>query len=366
MNDHLPRLLRRSCRGPRPSLDATPAAAIAALPDTTALAELAERHRVAPWLAAAIRTSPALDDEALLRPITRAAQRQSFATMPLMAELSVILEHLNANEVPVVVLKGPGVAGAFYPGRGLRPFGDLDILVPESSLPLVRSFLGARGYSEMHEHDDSGRIHHCHGLFQRIFVHPERGHIVEVHCDHLQIGLEPVSMEQIWERSEPMQFGRGQARVLELHDLIVHLAVHLHRHGFNRLIWFKDLDLIIRQRSVDWSVVRERAEAQGCLASLAQTLALLPAMLETPLPAPVTRMYQELPWVHRKLLEAAWSPDDIVALKPQRGLRFRRAVQFAPENGLIRGGLPALLFLGRRREKLRVLAAAVRRNVAPQ
>ncbi|MCC7363109.1 MAG: nucleotidyltransferase family protein [Dehalococcoidia bacterium] len=366
MNDALPGILRRSCQGLRPSLDLATASAIASLADTTELADLAERHRVAPWLAAAARTSPVLHDQELLRPILRAAQRQSFATLPLMVELSTIVDHLNANDVPVVVLKGPGVAGAFYPDRGLRPFGDVDILVAESALPVVRELLEARGYTEQHEDGHEGRIHHCHGLFQRIFVHEGQGHIVEVHCDHLQIGLEPVSMDDIWERSEPMRFGRGEARVLELHDLIVHLAVHLHRHGYNRLIWFKDLDLIIRQRAVDWAIVRQRAEVQGCLASVAQALSLLQATLGTPLPPAATRLYRELPWLHRKIARATWSPDDIVALKPQRGLRLRRAVQFAPEDGIIRGGLPSLLFLGRRREKLRVLAAAVRRNLAPR
>ncbi|MGE5596774.1 MAG: nucleotidyltransferase family protein, partial [Hyphomicrobiales bacterium] len=322
--------------------------------------KLAVEHRAAPWVAAALATRPELANRAPLAPLVQAGSMQALGTLRLYAELDQLLQELNAAEVPVVVLKGPGVAQQFYPNRSLRPYGDLDLLINEQSLPTVTAMLERRGYAEKEGMGEAHRLHQCHGLFQRIFIHRAGDRVVEVHCDHLQIGLEPVGMDEIWERATPARFGRGEARVLEPHDLFVQLAVHLHRHGFNRLIWFKDLDLIVRGQDLDWQEVRERAARQGCLASVAQALRLLREMLGTPLPPGALALCDEQGWISRKLQDLAWNRDDILSLRPQSRWRLRRAVQFAPETGVLRGGLPSLLFVGRRRDKLRVLAAATR------
>jgi hypothetical protein len=53
--------------------------------------------------------------------------------------------------------------------------------------------------------------------------------------------------------------------MLAPHHQILHLCVHLHTHGYGRLIWFKDLDLLIRQRGheIDWPQVYALAHAEG-------------------------------------------------------------------------------------------------------
>jgi len=171
-------------------------------------------------------------------------------------------------------------------------------------------------------------------------------------------------MDEIWESSTPVLLGGTSARALEEHDLFVQLCVHLQRHGFGRLIWFKDIDLIIRRGAVDWSTVEAKAAQQGCLDSVAYTLWLLERVLGTPLPAAAQLLVWRQPWLARRLDRMLWPPKSVVALAPQRQWRLRRLVQFAPETGVLRGGLPSLLTTGRRTDKLRVLGAAVRRSGA--
>ncbi len=74
------------------------------------------------------------------------------------------------------------------------------------------------------------------------------------------------------------------ALMLSLPDQLVHLSVHAHKHSSNRLIWLKDLDLLIRRHSADINgqQVVEIARAQGVTASVWYALELLTELLGTP------------------------------------------------------------------------------------
>lgn len=355
--------LRLACSGPEPRLSP---AAVEALHgcDPGELARLAAAHRMAPWLAAAIAREPGLDRGAF-GALVSAAGGLTFHALRLFSELSTVLGRLNEAGVPVVVLKGPVLARSVYPDAGLRPYGDIDVLIHERDLVQVSRLLLERGYLEKngaHEHE-ANRMHDCHGVFQRIFVNDATGLIIEVHCDHLQIGLEPVGMDEIWAMSVPVEFGRASARTLEPHDMFVQLCVHLQRHGYERLIWLKDIELIVRQDVLDWETVAARAKTQGCLAAVSYTLWLLPKILDVNLPPGAARLAKAQGGLSRALYRRVWPVERVAALEPQRQWRFRRLVQFAPETGVLRGGIPSLLTNSRRKDKARVLWAGLRRQV---
>ena len=350
----LARWLRAAMAGEQPALSA---ALVAELPnlDGDALAELAWRHRVAPWVLAAIEAAGATPPRAL----ASAAARQTLDTLGHFGELCRLLTWTNEQRIDVVVLKGASVAAAYYPRAEQRPYGDLDLLIRERDLPQLSARLEEDGYRLYYPERE--RLHHEHGLWQRTFLHPERREVVELHCDHLQIGLEPVAMDEVWERARKMRFGTATAAAVEPHDLFVQLAVHLHRHGFDRLIWFKDLDLMVRGEQLDWDAVRERAEREGCRDSVSTTLELLVAMLGTPLPAGARALVAERSRLARWLTRRVWEPERLIELEDARPLRLRRLVQFSPESGLLRGGLPAFLTTGRRGAKARVMLAGLMR-----
>lgn len=353
--------LRAAVRGAEPRCTARVAAALQSCEDIPGLVELAMNHRVAPWLAAVVASDAGIVDDPWFEPIRQAGRVQAFQSLQLFAELAQLLKWLDAQGIQAVVLKGPVIAETYYPDAALRPYGDLDLLIRESDLAAVSAMLTGRGYHEKYGKDEEEvhRIHSCHGVWQRIFVHEESGRIVELHCDHLQIGLEPVSMDEIWADSVPHRLGVRVVRGLEQHDLFVQLCVHLQRHGFSRLIWFKDIDLIVRGGGLDWRVVEAKAVQQGCRDSVAYALWLLERVLGTPLPAGAQLLVSRQAWLSKSFDRFVWPPRNVVGLVPQRKWRFRRLVQFAPEAGVFRGGLPALMTTGRRADKLKVLGAAV-------
>ena len=350
-------------RGATPRCDARTETALRSCTDLPGLMELAVEHKVAPWLASAIASNPALTTDPKFEAIRQAGTAQMMQSLRLFAELTQLMRLLREQDIQLVVLKGPVIAETYYPDPALRPYGDLDLLIREDDLLAVSGILVARGYAEKNgdDHEEGHRLHKCHGIFQRIFIHRESGRVVELHCDHLQIGLEPVSMDDIWSGSTEVRLGAGTARALEAHDLFVQLCVHLQRHGFSRLIWFKDLDLMVRQGTLNWRLIEEKAGLQGCRDSVAYTLWLLGRMLGTPLPAAAQLLVRRQPRLSKTLDRVLWSPRNVLGLVPQRQWRLRRLVQFAPESGVLRGGLPSLLSSGRRTDKLRVMGAAVRR-----
>ena len=308
-----------------------------------------------PWVVAALDGAGCREvaDESGLR---EAALQRALLGLQLEHELRALLTTFDQQSIPSILLKGPAVAARYYPRSELRPYGDIDLLVREVDEERTHELLEDRGFVLTGGgHDDP--LHHDHAKFQSIFQRAD-GCVVEVHRDHLQIGLRPLSLEEVWHRAQPAPAGLA-ARVLEDHDQFVLLAVHLQRHNFERLVWFKDLDLMVRRVALDWKRVESIARMEGCLSSVGYVLSLLSTVLGTPLPDGARRIVSKRGMFDRASQALLWPRSRVLSLEPHRQWRLRRAVQFAPETGVLRGGLPSLLTWGRRGEKARVLLAAL-------
>ena len=142
--------------------------------------------------------------------------------------------------------------------------------------------------------------------------------------------------------------------MLSLADKLVHLSVHIQKHGFNRLIWLKDIDLLLRMGTeADWRCAVEIARQEGVTASVWYTLDIVKKMLGTPIPQSLIQQLQ--PWlVLRTVYRCVWPTRGIVSLRgtsPTGGA--------VPRRGLVAGMLPSLVLLGHRRQRLRANADAV-------
>ena len=189
----------------------------------------------------------------------RAAMRELRAWGALHAavlgrELGPAAEVLTeASGVVPIVLKGPVLAERLYGAPGLRPYADLDLMVPRSSLRQAMSALCDAGW----EPARAGRTHAALGEplpgFAEDYGHElhvvRRSGPVEVHLEvHWRIGDDPLS--------EALDHARLSARALPIPELGAHvtapgpvdellvLAVHLLSHGGQtRLIQHVDLAL---------------------------------------------------------------------------------------------------------------------------
>ncbi|MCC6236438.1 MAG: nucleotidyltransferase family protein [Dehalococcoidia bacterium] len=353
--------LRIASQGDTPRLSRGLVTALDRL-DTRQLCEIAVEQRMEPWIVAALDAAgrSAVADSSGLR---AAALRRALLGLQLEHELRALLKTFDQCAIPSILLKGPAVAARYYPRPELRPYGDIDLLVRDTDEERAHELLEARGFTLTGGgHDDP--LHHDHAKFQSIFERSD-GCIVELHRDHLQIGLRPLTLDEVWHRAQPAPGGLA-ARVLDDHDQFVLLAVHLQRHNFERLVWFKDLDLMVRRVAFDWTRIEAIAATEGCLSSVGYVLSLLADVLGTPLPEGARAIVSRRGLLDRTTQSLLWPRSRVLSLEPHRQWRLRRAVQFAPETGLLRGGLPSLLTWGRRGAKARVLLAAIAHRDHPR
>jgi hypothetical protein len=189
-------------------------------------------------------------------------------------------------------------------------------------------------------------------------VHPATKVALDVHYDAFQIGLTPQDEGGIWCRAMPVSIANRNVMTPALNDSFLLLAVHVHRHGFDRLIWLKDLDLMVRKfgDQLDWLWIAATAHAEGVESSVKLVLQLLWELWETPLP-PQAACLKSGVW-ETLMHSVMWPSSHILDSEPRR-FRGRRVVQFIPGDGL-RGFLPSLLLMGRRRDKLRSLVLRLR------
>jgi hypothetical protein len=240
--------------------------------DWRLLAATARREGVAPLLYYALNEVEWLADvPSDVRADLRHAYYATTAVNLLMYhELCRILTALHP--LPVVVLKGAALAATLYPSIGLRPMGDLDLLVSRERLTEAVACLKALGYVEPYPEMAPG-------------LNPLAGHHVELQGGrdtHLAlelhwtfhwtiVGRKRDSIPWFWTQTEPLIFPAPQSFVSPAPVLtftptahLLYLCAHLMlQHGEARsgLRWFYDIYLLVEREGqrIQWDEVVARA-----------------------------------------------------------------------------------------------------------
>jgi hypothetical protein len=179
--------------------------------------------------------------------------------------------------IPTVILKGAALATTLYPSIGLRPMGDLDLLVPEDHLAEAVARLKALGYVEPYPEMAPGLNalagHH---------VHLQGGQDIPVTVElHWTLIGGPhdwrsPSLPWFWAQTEEWKTERGGwKRESVLHPPssiflltptahLLYLCAHLmlqHGEARSTLRWFYDIHLLVERESqrIQWDEVVARA-----------------------------------------------------------------------------------------------------------
>ncbi len=133
------------------------------------LKALAER---APGSSAASAADPAAWEWGRKQLRLRAGQ-----SLALRRQAQELTGSLREAGLPVFVLKGSEFADRLYPHPALRPFTDVDLLVPHRAIPEIRQLLAASGYGTVTE-----PMKHPTGYGEETWQHPQRTlGLVEIH-----------------------------------------------------------------------------------------------------------------------------------------------------------------------------------------
>ncbi len=177
----------------------------------------------------------------------------------LFSELERILEAFEEAGIPVIVLKGAAfllehqddMAQTLYPDPGLRPMGDLDLLVKHDDAPKVVNLLMVQQYKPLYV-----TSHHVG------FAKPNNKNVViEL---HYEIPIEKenrtlISAKWFWKETEQKNENQSIFSLTPIAQFIYLLGHVFVTHQTNyKLIWLYDLYLSYHSEIVyrDWDDVR--------------------------------------------------------------------------------------------------------------
>ena len=192
---------------------------------------------------------------------------------------------LAPTGVPVILLKGTAYAAADLPASLGRSIGDLDILVPRSSLDGVEAALIAAGWEwvKPDPYDDLYYRRWMHELPP--LIHQSRDRMIDVHHTILPLTARPTPDAAAMIASSVAL--DGGLRTLAPADMVIHAVAHLFADGDLagglRNLW--DIDRMLRDFGAEpgfWPLLADRARLHQLLPHVARALRLAARLYGTP------------------------------------------------------------------------------------
>ena len=220
-------------------------------PDWPRTVELARRNRVIPLLYRGLTDCPGVP-EAVFHDLGARAEWSREKNLALARELHRILALFREHDIRVLSFKGPELACEAYGEIGLRPFGDLDLLIHPRDAARVEAVLPPEGYRLQAT---------C--TWQHFFRN-DAGVGLDIHW---ALGARwmrsPAEFEEWWDGARRVPVGGSPVPTLPVEDLVLVICLLLTKDCMSReqrLVQLCDLvALLSRHRSLDQAGLLERA-----------------------------------------------------------------------------------------------------------
>jgi hypothetical protein len=221
----------------------------------------AEAHGLGPLLYVHLQAAGAPLPPTVKRELQGLYLRHRQANRVRTGVLGEILTAYNTAGIQALVLKGAALSHLVYPEPGLRPMGDLDLLVKKSEMRQAQSVLADLGFSASLPGDDTLPDKHLTMATLRTEGLPVR---VELHYN-LFNEYDPVSMamDDLTVAPLPFSLGSTTAYTLGYEDMLWHLCHHMALHTAKtpiRLIWVADIVSFAEcfVEELDWERIRRQ------------------------------------------------------------------------------------------------------------
>lgn len=231
------------------------------------LLALAAGHRITPllWHRLKQKGLDKIVPEAVAASLKEASRRNTMNNLRLSRELHLLLSTLEAENIPVIPLKGIVLANTVYENISLREMNDIDVLVRPEHLERIASSLIKMGYPPIQTLSVNFTMQTKHHL--PCFIKKGRAKI-EVHWNithpNKSYSIDP---QGLWERAMPVKIAGCRTMMFSPEDMLLHICLHTsYLHPFNfGLRPFCDIAEIIDHfgSDLDWGMVVDRACGQG-------------------------------------------------------------------------------------------------------
>jgi hypothetical protein len=208
------------------------------------------KNGLAPWLFNQIKHQPGskVVDDTRMNILRQIYIQTSIQNRTRLSVYHQVNELLTKENIPFAALKGMALAYTVYADEGLRPMGDMDLIVPEGYGFKARDILIANGAKASYVPPSE-----CH---EQISAHVRpvvlNGMMIELHQRFFAMG-NGLNIKSVSEGELPLSAVHASGvRALEDHYFAYHLASHTY-YGYQmkglRLGWFLDLALLLQRQS---------------------------------------------------------------------------------------------------------------------
>ena len=223
-----------------------------------------------------------LDDPLITR--ARGVLRHAWSrNQRLFHRTAPALRALQAEGVPVMLLKGAALVARTYRHAGLRTMNDLDVLVPLEAASRARHCLAILGWRPTYFVRE-GQLPHLHA----IGLGDGSGAEIDLHWHAVFECRRPGDDKAFWDSMQPASHAGLSVLVPSATDLVLQVATHGLRWSDSPPIhWAADLVWLLRtaQDEVDWERLVERARTASLTLQLRLALTYVAEEFAAPVPA---------------------------------------------------------------------------------
>ena len=223
-----------------------------------AIIKVARRQEVLPLLYHRLKQLKVAPPKIVEEELERAYLKNALFNSLFLIELERILEKLAENSIRVILLKGAYLLLKVYEDLGLRPMGDIDILVCREDLAAAHYILLGLGYqSRAINPIPVKRWAHYE------YLNTDNGVLVEVHWSLLE-EHQPVKIdtEILWRTSCRESLNGIPFYTLSPENNLLYLCIHAAKHiGSLSLRFLYDIHKLVEAQrdSLEWGIVESLA-----------------------------------------------------------------------------------------------------------
>lgn len=187
-------------------------------------------------------------------------------------------------------LKDLTLTRTIFPDIGLRPMGDLDILIHQKDYPRVEKCLNKLGYALWPGSDNPYSAKyawgvHFHRATDNTWLDLQWG-ILQLEWDICGERNFDFDLDHLWLGARPVLIDDLEILALRPEDLLFHLCMHLEGHYYAELILFCDIAELLQQQGdqLDWDYFISRVKKSRVESSIYYVLLFVQQLFDCPLP----------------------------------------------------------------------------------
>jgi hypothetical protein len=243
----------------------------------------------------------------------------------LLRNMASVVSFLQDIGLPTMVLKGVALILLHYRDHGLRPVGDVDVLVPTKDAFAATDLLMGSGWSS-DKLKSPGLLTETY-LAQRhaVVLTDAAGQQFDLHWHVLADSCGAEADQEFWEGALEVKLDGVSTHALNPTDQLLHVCAHGARWasppGFQ---WAADAMIVLRtaEPEIDWSRLLSQVRKHRLVLPLRSTLAYLRDALDASVPSEVMRSLQVMPVTELERLEYEARISPWAARGPWGELRF--------------------------------------------